>query len=119
MCLIIRIFFPKTLRIAFPIYSFALLLVTVRSDAQGYCENLIPNPGFEEYKQLGENGAFLWSNVKEWNNVNLLPTAGAGYSYFHTHSVDGFARLPNTGFATLSAHSGEAVIGFLGWQKKF
>ena len=119
MRLIIRVFFQKTLRIAFPIYSVALLLVTVRSNAQGYCENLIPNPGFEEYKQLDENGAFLWSNVKEWNNVNLLPTVGASYSYFHTHSVDGFARLPNTGFATLSAHSGEAVIGFLGWQKKF
>lgn len=106
------------------VYCLCLLFFSLAnlgsSTAQGICSNLIPNPGFEEYGELSENGSgIVWSNVKAWNNVNLLPIQGAAYSYFHKKSPVAPARLPKTGQATLDAHGGEAVIGFLGWQKKF
>lgn len=88
--------------------------------AQGSCENLLPNPGFEEhYREFTETGSGgEWSNVKEWNNVNLQPL-NPGYHYFHDDHPNNFAGLPNTAFGLVYAHGGKAVIGLNGWQKKF
>lgn len=114
------LFFPPKPAVYCLLLPLFLLRNADKASAQGICANLIPNPGFEAYKELTENGSgVLWSNVKEWNNVNLQPTQGAAYTYFHKKSPVATGRLPQTGFATLEAHGGEAVIGFLGWQKKF
>ncbi len=77
-----------------------------------YSQNLIPNPGFEEFNAL-PNADCQWYFVENWDNVNgkfaCDNTAGSP-DYFHTFGAN-FNQLPNTNVGNVQPLEGEAVMG--------
>lgn len=79
-------------------------------------QNLVPNPGFENYSSLPDNWG-QWDRVHDWTNAGGVPASGyyADPDYFHTSGI-GVVQLPSTSPATLNAHTGDAVMGFLAYH---
>ena len=76
-------------------------------------QNIIPNPGFEDYSDLPDYFG-EWYNCNDW----LSPSGFAGYvwpyattDYLHNNG-SGYVKLPFSYFGTVHPHSGDAVMGF-------
>ncbi|MFI5171620.1 MAG: gliding motility-associated C-terminal domain-containing protein [Chitinophagales bacterium] len=76
-------------------------------------QNLVPNYSFEDYSSL-PTGYGDWWKCENWDNVNgfvgwMWPYASPDY----LHDDGGFGvDLPSTSFGTLTAHEGDAVMGW-------
>ena len=81
-----------------------------------FAQNLVPNPGFENHSSLPDSWG-QWDRVIDWNNAGGTPSNGsfADPDYFHVNG-SGPVQLPNTSPATLNAHGGDAVMGFLAYH---
>jgi PKD repeat protein len=83
-----------------------LFAVAIDSDAQ----NLVNNPGFESYSAI-PTGAGQYNLATGWDNCS----GGGSPDYAHMLG-SGLAALPNNYFATVSPHSGDAIMGFILWH---
>lgn len=88
--------------------SFVLVLFFVSVNV--FAQNLVTNPGFENYSSL-PNGAAQWNLAVGWSNCS----GNGSPDYAHT-SGTGLAALPNNYFATVSPHSGDAIMGLILWH---
>ncbi|CAN5692229.1 hypothetical protein BH11BAC1_BH11BAC1_13670 [soil metagenome] len=73
-------------------------------------QNLAFNPGLEQNTGFPTN-ATQWNLAIGWSNCN----GGGSPDYAHT-SGTGLAALPNNYFATVSPHSGDAIMGLILWH---
>lgn len=98
--------------------NLVILILLICSTCLGLnAQNLVPNSSFESYSGLpvsyGE-----WFRCNDWDNVNGYPAFAWPYAspdYLHNSGGVG-VNLPNTVFATVSAHEGEAVFGFIAYH---
>jgi gliding motility-associated-like protein len=70
-------------------------------------QNLIPNPGFEDYSAL-PTSISQWNYCNLWNNCS---SAIASPDYFHYDGSLG-GDLPETPLALVEAHNGDGIMGF-------
>jgi outer membrane protein OmpA-like peptidoglycan-associated protein len=91
------------------IYIPGLLLLTLFApiDATSQEDNLIPNPGFEQYKRLPEKGSEGLSCVDVWRNPILI---GLG-DYYHADSKSRKYKTGRNVFGWQQPHSGKAFAG--------
>jgi len=82
--------------------SFACLLITTAV----YPQNLVPNPGFEDYNYCPRTTADIRA-LKDW----FQPSAGST-DYFNTCSEGSFAGAPDNIFGYQQPHNGNGYIGF-------
>ena len=87
-----------------------LLVVFIFIFSDGRAQNLVNNPGFENYSSL-PSGAAQWNLAVGWSNCS----GGGSPDYAHTAGT-GLAALPNNYFATVSPHSGDAIMGLILWH---
>ena len=85
-----------------------IVLCGITGRIQG--QNLVPNPGFEEYNQLPtqEND---FSALKHWFNPGKTATPG----YFHLSGKQG-AKIPTTARGTINLQSGKATVGITAYN---
>ncbi len=75
-------------------------------------QNLIDNGGFETYTALPNN--VMQSNLfVGWSKCNQ--GGGGTPDYFHTNAT-GLVQLPNSFYATLNPHSGNAAMGIIAYH---
>jgi hypothetical protein len=80
-----------------------------------HAQNLVPNPGFEDYSALPDLWG-QWDRCDNWTNAGGDPaTYYADPDYFHSDG-SGAVQLPNPSPATVEAHTGDAIMGFLGYH---
>lgn len=99
------------------IYRFSLFFifsVIVPSLIFSQTDNLIPNPGFEEYKLLPTNIAQGKLCISNWSFPN---SPGQG-DYYHSNSTSGKAKTKRNYFGNQTPHSGDAYAGIC-ISKKF
>jgi OOP family OmpA-OmpF porin len=88
--------------------NFLLLCVGLAGNAQ----NLIDNGGFETYTALPTN--VMQSNLcSGWSKCNQ--GGGGSPDYFHTGG-SGLVSLPNSFYATVNPHGGNAVMGLIAYH---
>lgn len=77
-----------------------------------FSQNLIGNGGFENYSSLPTN--VMQSDLCiGWSKCNQ---GGGGTSDYFRTNASGLVQLPNSYYATLNPHSGEAVMGFISYH---
>ncbi|MFT5819801.1 MAG: hypothetical protein ACI8ZM_001026 [Crocinitomix sp.] len=97
----------------FPICTIISLMTLVPTVT--YAQNMVPNPSFEDYSELPDIWG-QWDRCDLWSNAGGDPATYYGDpDYFHT-AGSGSVQLPNTAPATVEAHTGEAIMGFLGYH---
>lgn len=91
-------------------------LLAICVSSVSIAQNFVSNPGFENHSSLPDNWG-QWDRVQDWTNAGGVPASGyyADPDYFHV-SGTGAVQLPNTSPATLNAHGGDAVMGFLAYH---
>ena len=82
-------------------------------------QNIVPNPGFEEYSEIPDDQS-QWERCVDWNNAGGTPVGGfyGNPDYFHVDGSDP-VKLPDTPLASLDPHSGDAIMGFLGYHDPY
>jgi len=84
-------------------YLFILgMIMSFTSPAQ----NLVHNPGFEQYSICPTNAAQVTADCDEW----IDPT-GATSDYYNACSVSPIADVPNNGYGNQYAYEGDAYVG--------
>jgi len=78
----------------------------------GFSQNIVPNYGFESASGV-PGGLGQWSLCQEWNNVGSLT---ADPDYYHV-SGSGSGDLPVTPAAIINPRSGNAIMGFMVFNK--
>lgn len=91
--------------------KFSLLLSSIALASSVYAQNLVPNGSFESYTAL-PNSTSDWELCVGWNNVNmsLANWPMATPDYLHS-SGSGSAQLPNSQWADVNPHDGNAIMG--------
>ncbi len=104
-----EIIFTSLIQMKKKIYIPGLLLLTLFApiDATSQEDNLIPNPGFEQYKRLPEKGSEGLSCVDVWRNPILI---GLG-DYYHADSKSRKYKTGRNVFGWQQPHSGKAFAG--------
>lgn len=94
-------------------------IVCALSIMSAYGQNIVPNPGFEEYIELPDDQS-QWDRCNDWNNAGGTPIGGfyGSPDYFHVDGEDPI-KLPDTPLADLDAHTGDAIMGFLGYHDPY
>ncbi|GAB4403642.1 MAG: hypothetical protein OHK0039_03020 [Bacteroidia bacterium] len=81
-----------------------------------YGQNLVPNPGFENYTACPTSSC-QWYNADDWNNVNGSSgcTSSTGSpDYFHACGAQ-FFSFPTTLNGAVTPLGGDAVMGLATW----
>lgn len=96
-----------------------LLLILFALTHSIYGQELVPNGGFEDYSDLPDNSG-QWNRCSFWTNAGGIAIDGfyGDADYFHMDG-GGSVQLPGTVLANVSAHSGDAIMGFLGYQAPY
>lgn len=94
------------MKILVSIFAF---LISINCSAQ----NLAGNPGFEQFTAY-PTGAAQWNLATGWSNCS-----GNGSPDYAHMLGSGLASLPNNYFATVSPHSGDAIMGFILWHTSY
>jgi hypothetical protein len=85
---------------------------------RGEATNLVPNNSFESNSAI-PTGYGQWYDCSMWNDVNNHPLFAWPYAspdYMHTSATSASGvKLPSTTFGTISAHTGNAVMGLAMW----
>ncbi len=89
---------------------FNIILATYSLIGAG--QNLVQNPGFENYSSLPSTVA-QWSLAYNWSNANS-PTASPDYLHLNG---SGMVQLPNSVFGTISPYQGNALMGLAMWHR--
>ncbi len=96
------------------LFVLALLLCPALAISQ----ELVPDPGFEQYRQLpsAEAGS---SELLHWKNPSRQQTGlyFASADYLHTGAT-GQARGENADFGQMQPHSGQGFAGLLAWSQQ-
>ncbi len=96
-----------------------LFLLLLLPFVTGYSQNIVPNPSFEDYSALPD-GEGQWDRSDYWTNAGGTGE-GSPYAtpdYFH---MDGSSpvQLPACALAMVNPHTGDAIMGFLGYHTPF
>ncbi len=89
-----------------------LFLVCWSIQAMSWSQNLIENGDFESYSALPTN-VMQSSLCNGWSKCNQ--GGGGTPDYFHTNG-SGLVHLPNTFYATVQPHSGNAIMGIIAYH---
>lgn len=95
--------------IYYTLLSWLVATAYVNAQTMDSSQNLVPNPGFEQYYSLPSSMAEVHNNtVKYWkaNPRECTP------EYFHQDGAKGF-RVPKNRCGTMPAHTGKAYVGLL------
>lgn len=86
-----------------PLFAAGIVLsLTFANPLEG--QNLVPNPSFETYSSL-PSGYGQITKAVPWYSVNW------SCDYFHVNATSGSVSIPNTGFGTENARTGQAFVG--------
>lgn len=86
-----------------------ILFIVLLVSSHFYGQNLIDNGGFENYTSLPTN--VMQSDLCiGWSKCNL--GGGGSPDYFHTGGT-GLVALPNSFYATINPHGGNAIMGLI------
>ena len=98
----------------FLVLAICLSTLSFSTEAQ----NLVPNPGFEEYKELPNNSA-QFNKLKHWFNPagDVPATSDFGTPDFFHKNGGMAARLPNTRMGKVEAMRGSGIAGLILYNK--
>lgn len=94
-----------------------VFLIAVFSPVLAWTQNLVSNPGFEQYRQLPD-GAGQWYQAEGWTNVGEGRGFPAPTPDFLYRAASGQARLPHSSFGTIEPQSGDGVMGATVWSPR-
>ena len=110
--------YPFLQLIARHLYSFKATILIACALAgniiTGQAQNLIPNPGFEEYSAIPlEPGE--WDKAKGWDNLNGVSPYSWPYGSpdYLRSDAKGEVSLPKSVFGYIHPHSGAAIMGLV------
>jgi gliding motility-associated-like protein len=80
-----------------------------------YAQNLVTNPGFEQYSFCPNSIGLLTGNAVGWGS----PTAFGTPDLFNSCSISAESGMPNNAFGHQWAHGGKGMAGIIAWEADY
>lgn len=90
-----------------------LLILFLFFGSFAFSQNLVPNPGFEQYDTCPTGVSTSWDSQIEKCNSWYAPSAGTSDFFNSCSPISGGANVPNSAFGYQNSYDGDGMLGII------